>query len=174
MLTDVPLDFIYENDYHFHIDMVIKDTYRTKQREYIVKFLKSKADEHFSADELFYALASDLKTADHTDTCKKTPALATVYRTLDKLVKDGTLRKFTSEAGEKACYQYISEKSNCAKHYHLKCTQCGSLIHLSCSQIQKLASHIQKNHQFTLATSRTVLYGLCAQCSRTTHTTGEK
>ena len=143
----------------FHMTEKIKEAYNTKQRGCIMRFLKNANDRHFTAEELFYALnqAAENNTV-------KTPGLATIYRTLDKLEKEGVIRKYNAGSGDKACYQYINKASGCCEHYHLKCTSCGKLIHLDCSHIQTLASHISENHRFTLDTSRTVLYGLCAAC----------
>ncbi|MGI5172892.1 transcriptional repressor [Treponema sp. OMZ 840] len=137
-----------------------KESYNTKQREHIIHFLKDAQNRHFTAEEIHYALSNAGSTA------VKSPALATVYRTLDKLVKDGCLRKYIGGEGGKACYQYISEDAECAEHYHLKCTNCGILIHLNCDKIGTLVSHIRRKHSFVLDTSRTVLYGLCADCSK--------
>jgi len=139
----------------------IKETYNTKQRECIVRFLKDARDRHFTAEELLYALN---KAAAKSRV--KPPALATIYRTLDKLEREGCIRKYSTGSGDKACYQYITEASMCSEHYHLKCTDCGKLIHLDCSQIKTLVSHIRENHRFILDTSRTVLYGLCADCGK--------
>ena len=135
-----------------------RESYNTKQRERIIRCLKDAQERHFTAEELFYALSKADKA--------NAPALATVYRTLDKLVKDGCIRKYSAGEGEKACFQYISDRADCGEHYHLKCTGCGALIHLDCSQMGMLVSHIRQKHRFILDTSRTVLYGLCAKCSK--------
>ena len=51
---------------------------------------------------------------------------ATVYRCLDRLVEQGTVRKFLLGEGESACYQY--QTGECHSHYHLKCACCGALL----------------------------------------------
>ena len=89
---------------------------------------------------------------------------ATVYRTLDKLEKEGVLKKMTVGDGLGACYQYM-QNGECTQHFHLKCIECGELIHLSCQFLSEMEKHIFDEHAFTISASRTVIYGKCAKCS---------
>lgn len=132
----------------------MKESYKTKQRDQILQSFQQRSDEHINADQL-----SDLLKKEGT-----TIGTATIYRTLDKLVTQGALRKFIADAGEKACYQYIDKEKGCADHYHLKCTECGSLIHLECDEVQLLAKHLLASHNFMIDTTRTVIYGTCQTC----------
>ena len=50
--------------------------------------------------------------------------------------------------------------------YHMKCEECGSLIHLECDAITELEDHIWKDHRFRVDPGRTVFYGLCEECEK--------
>lgn len=82
-------------------------SYHTKQKDEILQVIKQKGDTHFTAEEI----AVSLKNAGSTI------GLSTVYRQLDTMVKEGTLRKYLSSAGESACYQ-VSE--SCRRAFSFK------------------------------------------------------
>ena len=90
-------------------------------------------------------------------------SLATIYRTLDKLCSEGIARKMTMGDGAGSCYQYVQE-SDCHSHFHLKCIECGKLIHLSCDFLANMEKHIHKEHGFTISAGKTVIYGKCSDC----------
>lgn len=90
---------------------------------------------------------------------------ATVYRHLEKMLHEGSVRKFVLHDGESACYQYVGDSADCCNHYHLKCSECGKLLHVECGFLDKVAEHIFEHHGFTLSEENTVLYGVCAECA---------
>lgn len=126
--------------------------YKTKQRSVIENVIKNES-KHITVDGVM------LKLKENGDNIGRT----TVYRTLEKLSSEGKVRKYVN-AGESACYQYISD--NCQEHFHLKCSNCGKLIHIECKHIDELASHIEKEHNFTVNKLKTVLYGICEDCAK--------
>ena len=75
------------------------------------------------------------------------------------------LGKFVLHDGESACYQYVGDSADCCNHYHLKCSECGKLLHVECGFLDKVAEHIFEHHGFTLSAENTVLYGVCAECA---------
>ena len=101
--------------------------------------------------------------------CKKLEALGenvgrtTVYRTLEKLEKEGIVRKY-SAVGESNCYQYVSTSEECNRHFHLKCENCGKLIHLECDELISISGHIAEHHGFSVNPLKTVFYGTCEVC----------
>ena len=128
--------------------------YNTKQSKLVYNFLENNPHKHFSAEEVYFALISDGNNIGRT----------TVYRQLDKLCDEKKARKFFSGDNNACCYQFESE--HCHKHYHLKCSSCGTLIHTECDFLDKLASHVFNDHQFRIDGSRTVLYGICEDCGK--------
>lgn len=127
--------------------------YNTKQKNIIVDMLKKNKNRHLTADEM-------LKILDEMDSHV---SKATLYRFLDVLVSTGDLRKYITLEGEKACYQYIDEEA-CHEHYHLKCIECGKLIHADCSYLDEIENHVLKHHSFNIDKKRIVLYGTCSDC----------
>ena len=129
--------------------------YRTRQREIIADYLRSHADEHVTVHDIMNYLYSQQLSVGQT----------TVYRYLDKLVSDGTVRRYPSPDGA-TCYQYVGSHTECRSHYHLKCTECGQLIHLECEAINSLSAHIADEHGFKVDECMTVFYGRCSQCRK--------
>ena len=130
--------------------------YKTRQRAAIENILKDNCDIHMTAYDIVLKLNGSGENVGRT----------TVYRTLEKLITDGKVRKYTAE-NESACFQYLIDSAHCHEHFHLKCTVCGCLLHLDCEKIAELKNHISCEHGFSLNTGRTVLYGTCAKCGVT-------
>ena len=130
--------------------------YHTRQREQILQYLIANQQSHVTADQI----------ALHLRTQQSTIGKATIYRYLDKLVSEGRVRKFYLQEGASACYQYIDENSGCQEHFHIKCVDCGVLIHLHCDYLSQLHDHICQEHGFVIDSSRTVFYGRCASCTQ--------
>lgn len=133
--------------------MVIKmkqTTYNTRQKTAIIEQIKQIGDKHFTIDGLCETMAKNGETVGRT----------TVYRLLEKLSKDGILRKFIMPQGESSCYQYVGEKSHCNEHFHLKCEKCGNLIHMECDELNSIAQHIKSHHGFALNPLKTMFLHL--------------
>lgn len=133
----------------------MKSKYNTKQRERILEYLKENKDSNITADEIINYFKST------NDKIGK----ATVYRYLNNLVKENIVKKYMVENRNCSCYQYIEEQ-NCDSHYHLKCEKCNKIIHLECDEFKEVENHIAKEHDFELDSVKTVLYGICKECSK--------
>lgn len=127
--------------------------YKTKQRSLILDILIENKSDHITAETLLEILKGRGETV----------GKSTIYRYLDKLVAEGKVRKFVIGEGNSACYQYTSS-DECSKHYHLKCTACGKLIHTECGFLNDVYAHVETEHNFKVDTSKTVFYGLCENC----------
>ena len=128
--------------------------YKTKQRANILEYLKENTGKHVTADEIINYF-------------KKTEnpiGKSTVYRCIDSLVEENIIRKYISEEGKSACFQYIENQEECTKHYHMKCVKCGKLIHLDCNEIAIIQNHILQKHNFKIDVCKTILYGTCKEC----------
>ena len=133
----------------------MRGEYSTRQREAILSFLQEN-NAHVTASDIIF----HLKEQGYKISC------ATVYRTLDKMEKAGTVKKMIIGSGSGACYQ-LADSDGCDSHFHLKCIHCGKLIHLSCEFLHSMESHIFHDHGFTVSSGRTVIYGVCSQCGNT-------
>ncbi len=129
--------------------------YNTRQKENLMAFLIQNKDKHTNVQEISAYLSAE-----------GTPVgTATIYRQLDRLVENGIVRKYILDGKSGACYQYIDDEEGCMEHYHLKCVSCGKLFHMSCRQLSGISRHIYEEHGFTVNSSQTVFYGVCAACS---------
>lgn len=130
----------------------MKNEYATKQREIILNFLRENSAHITVADIILHLREQGISIG-----------TATVYRTLEKFVNQGIVRKMTIDERSGACYQYVDNK-HCSEHFHLKCINCGKLIHLSCDFLTSLENHIYEHHSFTVSSGKTVIYGTCGDC----------
>lgn len=135
--------------------MYLKSRYNTKQRERILAYLKENKDCNVTAEEIL----------DYFESIGDSIGKATVYRYLTDLVKQNVVKKYMVEGRNCSCYQYVEEK-NCGEHYHLKCEMCNKIIHLECEEFKEIQRHIACEHNFELDSIRTVLYGVCKECSK--------
>ncbi len=138
--------------------------YNTKQKEKLVDFLINNKDKHTTVQEISAYLSSEGSPL----------GTATIYRQLDKLVESGCVRKFVIDGKTGACYQYIENEHECREHFHLKCLNCGKLIHLNCDHLMSINKHIEEHHGFVIDPSQTVFYGRCAECSAAESETDEQ
>ncbi len=137
--------------------MSAKATYRTRQQEELLKYLRSTAGRHHTAAQI----------RDHFSGKGQPIGTATIYRQLEHFVSEGSVRKYMLETGDSACYEYVEEAQPCASHFHCKCEKCGRLIHLDCGELQEIRGHLQKEHGFDWDSGRTVFYGICDRCQET-------
>jgi Fur family ferric uptake transcriptional regulator len=129
----------------------MEKSYNTKQKKLIEQAVSTYSESHFTCEDIVNTIREQGNTA----------GMTTVYRHLDKMVKEGALMKYSSSAGESACYQL---KGECGAHFHLKCLSCGRLIHLSCKSLDVIGQHVKSEHDFVIDPSKTVFYGLCGDC----------
>ena len=123
--------------------------YRTKHKTEILKFLKENDDKHLSIQEIHQSL--------------KDIPIATLYRLMDGLEKEGVVRKFIIGPNSSCCYQYAECDHH---HFHLVCEKCGKLIHLDCDEVDHLLQHIKGEHGFAVDINKVNLYGLCDECEK--------
>ena len=116
--------------------------------------LEENKNRHLTADEVYNILISKGISVGRT----------TVYRRLEKLYEETTVRKFKFDESTSACYQLAQSDEKCRNHYHLKCTVCGKLAHAECGFLDELSEHIFKEHNFIVDGEKTMLYGICESC----------
>ena len=124
------------------------ESYNTKQKDIIMDAIKRQEHE-FTIKDIY----NQVKT--------KT-GLTTIYRLVDKLVKDEKLKKYIGQDNI-TYYQYLTE---CSKdnHFYLKCDKCNKMIHVDCDCIEEISSHISKKHNFKLNKKNIIINGLCDTC----------
>ena len=126
--------------------------YQTKQKKLLVDFFKNNTSKQFSINEIVNNL------------CDDGSGKSTIYRLVSKMVSEGTLIRLSGKSGKNVVYQYVGKDTNCHEHFHLKCNNCGKIIHLECPQMNEIGDHILNEHSFSVDLKKSVLYGLCSQC----------
>ena len=124
-------------------------SYSTKQKDMIINVIKNK-DKEFTIKDIY----SELDNV----------GLTTVYRLVDKLVEEGSIRKNISKDNT-VTYEYL-EKCDHDNHFYLKCDKCKRLEHVDCDCIDELYNHINKNHKFKLNKENIVINGICEKCEK--------
>lgn len=130
----------------------MKEFYNTKQKEIIYKIIKEQKKE-FTPKDIYIKANNKV-------------GLTTIYRFIDKLVKDNVLVKTINEDNI-TFYQYL-EKCPEKNHFYLKCEDCGILIHIDCDCISELISHIFIKHKFILNKEHILINGKCDKCRKET------
>ena len=136
----------YEN--HFQFGDVMKEIYKTKQKDIILDVIKNQKHE-FTIKDIYKSI-------------KDKVGLTTIYRLVDKLVEEGKLNK-TISSDNVTYYQYLEECKE-ENHFYLKCDRCGNLIHVDCDCIEELTSHIYNDHKFIPNKDHIIINGLCNKC----------
>ena len=126
--------------------------YRTEQREALHAYLNEHASRQFTIEELASELSSIL-------------GKSTVYRLIGEMVESGRVRRFQLGQGRRVVYQYMPQE-RCISHLHLKCVECGRMLHLDRSVSEFLSRQILATSRFVLDDRLTTLYGRCARCGK--------
>ena len=86
---------------------------------------------------------------------------ATVYRTMDILVKNGYARKMEIGDGRSRYESKIGRPH----HDHLICTSCGKIVEFVDQNVEDLQYKIAKYYHFKLEKHIHQLFGICKKCS---------
>lgn len=134
-----------------------KAPYKTKQMAELLTFLKSVQGNHVTVKNI----------CDYFETKGIAVGTTTVYRHLEKMVREGVVAKYVVDGTSSACFEYVGTQNETKKTtcYHCKCEVCGKLIHLQCDEVEGLRQHMKEHHSFEMDSLRTVFYGVCSECS---------
>ncbi|HUP64953.1 MAG TPA: transcriptional repressor [Thermoanaerobaculia bacterium] len=124
----------------------------TGEREAVVREIFA-THYHFDADELLFKLKE--KSAKISR--------ATIYRTLELLVKSGMVRRV--HLGEDH-YHYERVTKDDVHHDHLICTTCGTVIEFHDESLEARQVEICERHRFISTFHNLQILGICASCHR--------
>ena len=123
----------------------------TSERAALVRELFS-SHYHFEADELLFRMKEK----------RVKISRATVYRTLELLVKSGMVRRV--HLGEDHYhYEHVTGNSH---HDHLICTTCGSVIEFHDPELEERQRQICERKRFTPTYHNLQILGVCDACRR--------
>jgi len=129
-------------------------SYNTKQREAVLEYIISLRNTHVTAAQI----------VSHFEDKDILVGRTTIYRHIDKLIREGKLRKYNVDGIVGTCYQYITDSEEQQQQLLLKCEDCGELIHSECDELDDIHRHIYQDHTFKVNTAKTVFYGKCGTC----------
>jgi len=107
-------------------------------------------DRHFSAEEIAQELARGSERV----------GTATIYRTLDVLVKSGLVVERDFGEG----FRRFESARDMPQHEHLLCTSCGRVIEFQDERLERMTTLIAESKGFARQRHRLVIYGVCESC----------
>jgi Fur family ferric uptake transcriptional regulator len=87
---------------------------------------------------------------------------ATVYRTLDVLVRSGLVVERDFGEG----FKRYEASRGIPHHEHLLCTVCGRVTEFRDERLERMTTLLAEAHDFSRQRHRLVIYGLCGDCKR--------
>ena len=122
----------------------------TQQREAIAEVVFGAA-EHLSVEEI------EQKLRERGERIGK----ATIYRTLEMLVKSGLVEEHDFGEGFKRYEHLFGQKP---VREHLICTECGKVADIHSPELVRVQEEAARRQGFQAARYRLQIYGLCADC----------
>jgi Fur family transcriptional regulator, ferric uptake regulator len=111
-------------------------------------------DRHLSAEDIADALREQGAAA----------GTATVYRTLEVLVKSGLVVERDFGEG----FKRYEASRGVPHHEHLICTSCGRVTEFRDERLERMTTLLAEMHDYTRQRHRLVIHGLCGECRRGT------
>lgn len=121
----------------------------TRQRLEIAKVLLASA-RHLSVEELTEELRRRGQPV----------GLATVYRTIELLVRSGLVVVRDFEEG----FKRFEPARDIPHHEHLLCTVCGAVTEFRDERLERTTTLLAEAHGYLRQRHRLVIYGVCAAC----------
>ena len=110
------------------------------------------SDSHLSADDV----ARELKRRGSS------AGLATVYRTLEVLLRSGLLVERDFGEG----FKRYEPARDIPHHEHLLCSVCGKVTEFRDERLERMTTLIAEQHRFSRQGHRLVIYGTCVDCRK--------
>ena len=132
----------------------MKSEYKTKPRNLIIEYLKANADTRFTARDILNAVKDKGDGLDRS----------TVYRTLERLCKEGKLVKYKETDVNASCYQYSEGHESCHEHMHAQCSECGRIFHLDNSIFKSAAKKMTEEYGIEIDYGKSVIICVCDKC----------
>lgn len=132
----------------------MKKVYQTNQRKLLIDFLKSNASKRYTIEEISSNL-SGFKIGK-----------STLYRLMNSLVEEGAVSRISEGNSRHFVYQ-IYDTEDCNYHMHLKCSDCGALIHLGSEESASMKKILSDYNGFQVDGKKTMIIGKCYKCKET-------
>ena len=123
----------------------------TKQREIIWDEICRSSD-HRDAEEIYLKINKN----------RRNVSRATVYRTIDVLVKNNLVRQLELGDGRKRFENKLDSKH----HDHIVCQKCGKIAEFSDEKIESRQKEVAESLGYILLDHNLNMYGLCPDCQK--------
>ena len=110
------------------------------------------SDRHLSVEEVANDVAAEGENA----------GTATIYRTLDLLVRSGLVVERDFGEG----FRRFEPARGIPHHEHMLCTICGRVDEFRDERLERMTTIIAESHGYSRQRHRLVIYGVCADCQR--------
>lgn len=121
----------------------------THQRVDIARVLLQ-SDRHLSVEDV----TRELRRSGHR------AGLATVYRTIELLVKCGLVVERDFGEG----FKRFEPARDIPQHEHLLCTTCGRVTEFRDERLERITTLVAETHGYLRQRHRLVIHGVCAAC----------
>ena len=121
----------------------------TKQRVAVAEVLLS-SDDHPSVESLRHRLEAK---GVHVGT-------ATLYRTVDALVKSGLVLEHDFGEG----YRRYEPAKAAVEHAHLVCRRCGGVVEFTNDRLERMLRMTADEHHFHYERHKVEIHGICSTC----------
>jgi Fur family ferric uptake transcriptional regulator len=89
--------------------------------------------------------------------------IASVYRTLEQLAKDGFVQRIDIGAGTS---RFEPVHSDGEHHHHLVCDECGKVEAFADEELELALHKVERRTGYTVAGHDVVLRGVCTDCTQ--------
>lgn len=127
----------------------MNESKRSKQRDAIIDVLKN-TKVHPTADWVYSEVRKSIPNI----------SLGTVYRNLSKLSTEKTIVKL----GIGTSVEHFD--GNPDPHYHVMCTECGSISDIEAQPLRELNSWAENLFNGKIYKHSAVFFGICAECNK--------
>ena len=110
------------------------------------------SDRHLSAEDVAQEMERQGDSA----------GTATIYRTLDLLVRSGLVVERDFGEG----FRRFESSRGIPHHEHLLCTLCGRVDEFRDERLERMTMLIAEGQGYSRQRHRLVIYGICAECQR--------
>jgi Fur family ferric uptake transcriptional regulator len=121
----------------------------TRQRDIIAEIVLG-SDRHHSVEEVASAVRARGGTA----------GLATVYRTMELLVRSGLVVERDFGEG----FRRYETTRDAPHHEHLLCTRCGRVTEFRDERLERMTTVVAETRGYLRESHRLVIYGVCDAC----------
>lgn len=136
---------------HAYIERLRQKGHRiTPQREMILEALLA-SSAHITAEEILAAVQTRTQAMN----------IATVYRTIDLLFKEGMLTR-VDLGSERIAYTTVRHGT----HLHLVCRRCENVIEADSAILGSIGDRVRQQYGFAVDLEHIALFGLCSNCQQ--------